>query len=314
MKTEPLRQVSVVTSLEAEDAVVELLARVFGCAASAYTNEKTKVTTASVYCQKAQEWTPSRRAALLGGLKSIRAGGLKIGAGKIVTRKVPREDWSESWKRHFKALEVGPRLLIKPGWVRRRARKNQAVVVLDPGLSFGTGNHPTTEFCLRALAAGRKDGERQSFWDVGTGSGILAIAAAKLGYAPVVAMDFDAEAVRVARENARRNGVLERVRISRRDITRMPSSGGRKYDFICANLISNLLLAEKERILARLRTGGTLVLAGILKGEFAQIRRAFEGAGLTLAQSRAEGEWRSGSFILERRFGGGEWGEIRSFL
>ena len=147
-----------------------------------------------------------------------------MGAGKIVTRRVAREDWSESWKRHFKALEIGPTLLVKPGWVRRRARKGQAVVVLDPGLSFGTGNHPTTEYCLRALAAGRRDGERQSFWDVGTGSGILAIAAAKLGYAPVVAMDFDAEAVRVARENARRNGVLERVSISRRDITRMTLS------------------------------------------------------------------------------------------
>jgi len=304
MKKEPLRQVSVVTSLEAEDAVVELLARVFGCAASAYTNEKTKVTTASVYCQKAREWTPSRRAELAGGLKSIRAGGLKIGAGKIVTRKVPREDWSESWKRHFKALEIGPRLLIKPGWVRRRARKGQAVVVLDPGLSFGTGNHPTTEFCLRALAAGRKTGQRQSFWDVGTGSGILAIAAAKLGYAPVVAMDFDAEAVRVARDNARRNRVQARVRISRGDITRMPLNGGRKYDFICANLISNLLLAEKARILARLQRGGTLVLAGILKGEFEQIRRAYEGAGLTLAQGRTEGEWRSGSFLLEGRWVG----------
>ncbi len=303
MKTEPLRQVSVVTSLEAEDAVVEWLGRVFGCAASAYTNEKTKVTTASVYCQRARDWTASRREELAEGLREIRAGGLKMGAGKIVTRRVAREDWSESWKRHFKALEIGPTLLIKPGWVRRRARKGQAVVVLDPGLSFGTGNHPTTEYCLRALAAGRRDGA-QSFWDVGTGSGILAIAAAKLGYAPVVAMDFDAEAVRVARENARRNRVQARVRIGRGDITRIALREGRKYDFICANLISNLLLAEKAGIVGRLRAGGTLVLAGILKGEFGQIRKAYEGAGLRLAHGRTEGEWRSGSFILERRLGG----------
>ncbi len=298
MKQEALWQISVITSLEAEEAVAELLGRVFKRPAAAYTNEETKVTTISVYCQKRAEWTPGRRAELTTGLKGIRASGLNAGAGKILTRRVAREDWSESWKRHFKPIEIGSRLLIKPSWIKRRPRKNQAVVVLDPGLSFGTGNHATTAFCLHELAANRKQGEAQSFWDVGTGSGILAIAAVKLGYAPVRAMDFDPESVRVARENARQNGVLKQLQLSQKDITKLPLSSAEKYDFICANLISNLLVAEKRRIVNRLQASGRLVLAGILKVEFTEVQRAYEQMGLKLAGSRVEKEWRSGAFIF----------------
>src|SRR5579884_1782938 len=166
MKRRPLWQISVTTSIEAEDAVVELLARVFARAAAVYTNEETRITIASVYCSRRSEWTPRKRAALEKGLEKIAASGLDIGAGKISAKRVAREDWSESWKRHFKPIAIGSRLLIKPSWVKRRLRKNQAVVVLDPGLSFGTGNHPTTAFCLRQLVAGRKKGQCQSFWDV----------------------------------------------------------------------------------------------------------------------------------------------------
>jgi ribosomal protein L11 methyltransferase len=296
MSSKPLWQVSVETSLEAEEAVVELLGRVFNCPASVYTNEETKVTIASVYCEGRAEFTQARRAALREGLKRMRDSRLKPGAGKISTKRVAREDWAESWKRHFKAIEIGPRLLVKPGWVRRRPRKGQAVVVLDPGLSFGTGNHPTTAFCLRALTKFRKPGQKQAFLDIGTGSGILAIAAAKLGYAPVRAMDFDAEAVRVARENARQNRV--RIEIMQRDIAKLPARSRVKYDFICANLISNLLVSEMGRITGRLRAGGGLALAGILKGEFPQIERCCRRAGLRLLDAKTEGEWRSGTFVL----------------
>ncbi len=301
MKREALWEISVVTSVEAEEAVVELLARVFGRPAAIYTNEETKVTAVSVYCEKRVEWSAGKRAALLAGLKLIREGGLNIGAAKIAARRVAREDWAESWKRHFKPIEIGARLLIKPSWIKRAPRKNQAVVVLDPGLSFGTGNHPTTAFCLQELAAGRKADAAQSFWDLGTGSGILAIAAVKLGYAPVQAVDFDPEAVRVAKENARQNQVLRRLQIKREDVTKLPIASREKYDFICANLISNLLVAEQRRIINRLQAGGRLVLAGILQEEFPQVQRAYEKAGLKLAASRVEGEWRSGAFIFSRQ-------------
>jgi ribosomal protein L11 methyltransferase len=298
MKRGPLWEISVTTSLEAEEAVGELLARTLNRPAAIYTDEETKVTRVSVYCQERAEWTPRKRSALVAGLKIIRSSGLDVGAGKIVLRRVTREDWSESWKRHFKPIEIGSRLLIKPSWIKHRPKKNQAVVVLDPGLSFGTGNHPTTAFCLRELAAHRQPGIAQSFWDLGTGSGILAIAAAKLGYAPIRAMDFDPEAVRVARENARQNQVLKQIQIAREDVTQIRLTSREKFDFICANLISNLLMAEQRRIVNRLQTSGRLVLAGILEKEFAQVQRAYEKAGLKLVSSQIEGEWRSGAFIF----------------
>ena len=291
-----LWQISLVTSPEAEEAATELIGRVFRCAAAVYTDEETKVTVASVYCPARLDWNSATRAALQRGLAAIKSSGLKIGAGKILVRRVPREDWSESWKRHFKPLSIGSRLLIKPGWIKLRPLKNQAVVVLDPGLSFGTGNHPTTSFCLHELANRRISGSPQSFFDIGTGSGILAIAAFKLGYHPVRAVDFDPQAVHVAKQNARINRVSHRLRIARADITRLPLRSREKYDLICANLISNLLIAEKKRILHRLRLCGTLVLAGILKTEFVLVQKAYETAGMKLVASRVEGEWRSGSF------------------
>ena len=136
----------------------------------------------------------------------------------------------------------------------------------------------------------------RSFLDIGTGSGILAIAAAKLGYAPVEAFDFDPDAVRVARENARKNGVEARLVPTRGDITRLPLRPARQFDLVCANLISNLLIAERRRIVNRLKPGGRLVLAGILAVEFTEVERAFADLQLRLCASRAENEWKSGAF------------------
>ena len=219
------------------------------------------------------------------------------GTAKLTVSKVRREDWAESWKRHFKPIVVGRDLLLRPSWSRHRPRQGQVEVVLDPGLSFGTGQHPTTAFCLRQLVAHRpRKGERRSLLDMGTGSGILAIAAAKLGYAPIEAFDYDPQAVRVALVNARANRVERRIRILRRDITRMPPHRTRKYSMVCANLIASLLLSERDRIVERVQSGGALVLAGILESEFEKVQRAYEAAGMNLLASRTEKEWRSGAF------------------
>jgi ribosomal protein L11 methyltransferase len=298
MKTsKPLWRISVTTSLEAEDAVTELLGALFAAPAAAYFNLETGVSAVSVFRDRKFD-AAKVRADIAAGLKRIADCGLNIGGGKIEIAKVKREDWAESWKRHFHPLEIGKSLLIKPGWSKRRPRKHQAVVTLDPGLSFGTGQHPTTGFCLGEIARCRQNGTAQSFLDIGTGSGILAIAAAKLGYAPVQAFDFDAEAVRVARANARKNRVEGKIKLTRGDVTRLPLKPARQFDLVCANLISPLLIAEKRRIANRLKRGGALVLAGILAAEFAEVERAFANLGLKLTASRAENEWRSGSFCF----------------
>ncbi len=296
----PIWKIAIGTTSEAEDAVTELLYSTFEIPVSSYTDVETGIVTVATYLT--EKASKKATAALREGLKEIQSCGLNIGSGKISCQKVPRQDWAESWKRHFKPIEIGSALLIKPSWSKRPARKNQAVIVLDPGLSFGTGQHPTTSFCLQQLALRRPLAPQPSplsLLDIGTGSGILAIAAAKLGYAPVDAFDFDPEAVRIARENARKNGVLRKIHITRGDVTKMPLRSAKKYDVICANLISTLLMAERPRILARLKSSGFLVVAGILNDEFALVQRDYERAGLRLIASRVEKEWRSGTFTAQ---------------
>jgi len=297
--TKPLWRVSVATSPDAEDAVAEMLGELLDTAAVSYFNLETGVSTISVFRDQKPD-SRKIRAEITASLRRIRDCGLKIGTGKIKITKVKREDWAESWKRHFHPLEIGRILLIKPSWSKKRPRKNQAVVILDPGLSFGTGQHPTTSFCLNELVHNHQSGTRQSFLDIGTGSGILAIAAAKLGYQPVRAFDFDPESVRVARENARKNRVDANLKLTRGDVTKLPLKPARQseYDLICANLISNLLIAEKQRIVNRLKRGGTLVLAGILAVEFGEVQGAYEKLGLRLAAKRVENEWCSGVFCF----------------
>jgi ribosomal protein L11 methyltransferase len=299
---QPLWKISIGTTAEAEDAVTELLHDWSGQNPSSYIDVETQKVAVTVYLSEKRQRAGALQdtAVLRMGLGRIKRCGLNIGSGKISIRKIRREDWAESWKRHFKPIEIGTALLIKPSWSKRPPKKGQAVIVLDPGLSFGTGQHPTTSFCLRQLAGNRARGKNSkgSFLDIGTGSGILAIAAAKLGYAPVHAFDFDPEAVRIARENARKNHVTGKLRITRGDVTRIPARSATKYDLICANLISTLLVAEQRRIIARLKPGGTLVLAGILNQEFLAVQRSYEKEGMRLVASRREKEWRSGAFTF----------------
>lgn len=290
-----LIQISVAIAPAAEDAVSELLTTLFQQPSSIYTHADTGATTATVYIPQKGFSAAAAKRALVKALSELRKNGLDVGPGKIQISKIRRENWAESWKKHFKPIEVGEKLLIKPSWSKRKARKGEAVVILDPGLSFGTGQHATTSFCLEQIVACRKK-TNQSLLDIGSGSGILAISAAKLGYAPVQAFDFDPEAVRVSRENCKRNRVDKVVRPAQQDLTKLPKTASRKFDIVCANLIYDLLIAEAEKIVNRVKPDGDLLLAGILKTQFPQVRRAFEKLNLKLVATGLENEWQSGHF------------------
>ena len=296
MKNAQLLKISIPISLEAEDAVAELLLGIFGQPGSSFHDIELGTVTASLYLANASEWSSAAKQELESGLERIRQCGLPLGSGPVNVEKVRREDWAESWKRHFKPISVGGALLVKPSWIKRRPRRGQAVVVLDPGLSFGTGQHPTTRFCLEQLVAAARRGEKESFLDIGTGSGILPISAAKLRFDLIDAFDFDPDSVRIANANARKNRVVHKLQIFRGDLTVLPKRPRRKYGLVCANLIYDLLLAERDRILNRLEPDGTLVLAGILKSQFAEVRNAYESGGLKLIATRQENEWQSGAF------------------
>jgi len=213
-------------------------------------------------------------------------------------RTVADEDWRESYKAHFKAWRHG-RLHWVPEWERatHRVPRGHVAVYLDPGMAFGTGNHETTRLCVQRLVAfAEKLAPRQrratAIIDAGCGSGILAISAAKLGFTKVFAFDNDAEAVAIARRNARRNGVGTLVRTATSDLA--SALRHRRGALVLANIQSNVLLACAEDLLRCLEPGGRLVLSGILASEASLVVAGFRAAGATGRLHVAHmGEWSS---------------------
>jgi ribosomal protein L11 methyltransferase len=208
---------------------------------------------------------------------------------ELETRVVHESDWAEAWKSHFPVLRVGERIVVRPTWRRHRRRPGVVLLALDPGMAFGTGLHPTTRLCLGLLerldAAGRLAGAR--LLDVGSGSGILAIAAARLGAAEVRAVDPDPIAVEATTANARRNGVLRRVRAARGSVP----TGSPPFDVVLANLIASLLVDLAPALASELRPGGVLVASGIVLDREADVRAAFDAVGLVVGHRAAEGDW-----------------------
>lgn len=297
MKNGLLWRVSVTTSLEAEEAVAAIMEKLFKRTPTVYVADESRESVISVYGPGRLAVRASTRTALARELKRIANFGLEVRPAKISVTRIAHKDWAESWKRFFKPIEIGRALLIKPSWSKRRPAPAQAVVVLDPGLSFGTGQHPTTSYCLKELVAFRRNDTRQSFLDIGTGSGILAISASKMGYEPVRAFDVDPVAVRHATSNAKRNQVWGHISIERSDLSRQSFRAKEPYDLICANLISSLLRKESLRIVNRLRLGGRLILAGILAEEFGAVHEVYARLGLRLLRSKVEKGWKSGTLV-----------------
>jgi ribosomal protein L11 methyltransferase len=296
MKQPSLWQVSVTTSRDAEAVIAGLLESIFNETSAIYSEEQKPVSTVTIYTSRAAKRLRNECDAMKAGLKLLSCKPISVPA-EVLVRKVRREDWTHSWKKYFKTIAIGSALLIRPSWSKHRARPGQAVVVLDPGLSFGTGQHPTTAFCLKKLAAARPKAQALSFLDIGTGSGILAIAAAKLKYNPVSALDNDSTAVRIANANARRNRVGHHVSIQCQSLSRLPIRSRIQYDVVCANLMADLLISEAPRISNRVRPGGKLVLAGILNVEFGGVQERYEANGFNLQDSKEASGWRSGFFV-----------------
>jgi ribosomal protein L11 methyltransferase len=175
------------------------------------------------------------------------------------------DDWEERWKRFHRPVLVGDRLYVRPPWEQPAVRPGVTEIVIDPGRAFGTGTHPTTRLSLELMLGLR---ERGSFADLGCGSGVLAIAAAKLGFEPVVAVDSDRLAVEATLQNARDNGVwLERV--ARHDLRREPPPAG---DAVAANLMRPLLLEVARLMQPRPRA---LIVSGLLDAEADEVAQAF---------------------------------------
>lgn len=209
-------------------------------------------------------------------------------------RSVVEADWAESWKANFQPIRIGRRLFIVPAWLNPPLGPDDVAVRLDPGMAFGTGTHPTTQLCLQAIERHLRPG--QPVLDLGTGSGILAIAAAKLGAGPILAVDIDDEAVRVARENAAANGVAEQITLDKGSLAEVLAGRyGPQWvgvPFVVANILARVIVDLLGQSLAQtVGPGGLIVLSGILDSQAYQVRAALAPNGLTLLAQEQIDDW-----------------------
>lgn len=217
--------------------------------------------------------------------------GLTDVAEPLVTL-IGTEDWANNWKQNFKPLQVGNKLMIVPTWEETVSGDDRHEIRLDPGMAFGTGGHETTRLCLEALELAVENNrlplDQLKILDLGTGSGILAIAAAKLGVMQIDAVDIDQQAVEVAHENCILNNVSEQIRCSSIPLEQL----GGNYHIILANILAEELVRLAPQLSQQLASEGSLILSGILAEREELVLEGFAPCPLTHVTTAAAGEWR----------------------
>lgn len=207
--------------------------------------------------------------------------------GELTTQWVAEEDWANAWKQFYTVLHVGERLVIKPRWQDYDPAPGEIVIALDPGMAFGTGTHPTTQLCLEALEKLPVAGK--SVLDVGTGSGILAIAAALLGAARVDALDTDPVAVSAARDNVAQAGLASAITVKEGSLPL--SDPAPAYDVVLANITAQTLITLAPHLRAVIAPRGRLLACGIIDAKAHEVLIAFDAEGLALLNRREAGDW-----------------------
>lgn len=204
-------------------------------------------------------------------------------------RVVHEEDWADAWKAHYQPIRVGRRILICPRWLAATPGPGDVVISMDPGMAFGTGTHPSTQLCLAALEDYLPPGAH--VLDLGCGSGILAIAAAKLGAPSVLAVDIDPLAVRVTQENAIHNRVERQIAAQHGSLEDVIASA-RRFDLALVNILAKVIVAFCNQGLgAVVKPGGVLIAAGVIDEQVGEVRAALEAAGLPVIAERRSEDW-----------------------
>ena len=209
---------------------------------------------------------------------------LEPGASPVETEGVEQEDWQNGWRKYYHPLEIGKRLAVVPSW--QQYDTDRVKLILDPGLAFGTGGHETTSLCMEALDERVTGGER--VLDIGTGSGILAIAALKLGAAVAEGVDIDPVAVRTAGENAALNGVQDKLTVLVGDLSDKASG---KYDIITANIVANAILSLAPAVPGLMAEGATFIASGIIDSRKDEVIAGLEKAGLAVVEVKEKRGW-----------------------
>jgi ribosomal protein L11 methyltransferase len=278
-------EVSVTVENEAAEAVAEVLSRYAhrGVAIEAGAegwNAGPVIVRAYLPADEQLQANKRRVKESLGHLDQLRP------VSKPTFRFVAEEDWTEAWKARLTVMHVGRRIVVRPSWLDYEPAPQEIVIQLDPGMAFGTGLHPTTQMCLEALEELVRP--RAEVLDMGTGSGILAIAAARLGAGRVVALDNDPVAVRVAHDNVAINGMQNVVDIVRGSLAEAPGD----YDLVVVNILAQVIAEMMQGgLAASVRPGGRLVAAGILIGQESEVVAAMERQGLARIERQQREDW-----------------------
>ena len=207
--------------------------------------------------------------------------------GDLAERRIEESDWRDAYKRYLGVLEVGERILVVPSWEEPASAEGRKTIKLDPGLAFGTGHHPTTRMCLELVEKLLRPGA--SVLDLGCGSGILSIAAAKLGAGAVLGLDVGADAVRVASRNLRDNAVERQVTVVRGTLP--AGIGDRRFDLVMANISARVVVDLAEHMTEAIVPGGSAIISGVLDERRNEVVEALEACGLSIAEVREMDDW-----------------------
>ncbi len=200
------------------------------------------------------------------------------------------EDYQNSWKKYFYTQKISERFVVKPTWREYEPQEDELVIEIDPGRAFGTGTHPTTSLCIKLMEENIKEGN--TVIDVGTGSGILMVAAEKLGAGKIVGTDIDPMAVEVAEENLLLNKVdMEKAKAYAGDLVTVVQN--EKFDVVVANILADVLLILLKDISRVVKKDGLVIFSGIIEDKLEEMKRAVEGVGLEILEVKADKEWRA---------------------
>ena len=219
-------------------------------------------------------------------IESLAKRNVDKGPGAVSCNEIQDEDWANNWKQYFHTEKIGKIIVIKPSWEEYEEGPDDIVIELDPGAAFGTGTHATTSMCIRALEELVRGG--MDVFDVGTGSGVLAITAAKLGAAKVQAVDYDESVLKVAEENVAENGVADVVSVKQSDILQACEG---KADLIVANIVADIIIRMFADVKAYLKEGGRILTSGIIADRAADVTKAARENGLTVEKVWEENGW-----------------------
>jgi ribosomal protein L11 methyltransferase len=212
--------------------------------------------------------------------------GLDKGKGIVTAREIRDDDWANAWKKYYKPVKIGEKVVIKPTWEKYEAKAEEVTVELDPGMAFGTGTHETTIMCVRLLEKYVKNGS--TVFDVGCGSGILGITAAKLNAGKVVCVDVDAVSCKVSRENAKVNKVEENLDIKCGNLLDVVSD---KADVIIANIIADIIISFSGDAMKFLNKGGIFISSGIIRDRRDDVLKKLGAEGFKVLEVLDLGEW-----------------------